>query len=109
MYSPENEIEKQFYSQWHQKELQVYLADVAGLIPDHCNEASITIKWVVSLCWWKFLPQFEKIATSVKHNEVKHSKTMYSLNAKEYIFLKAENLYAKKYKTLLREIKEDLN
>lgn len=30
---------------------QAYLGDIAGLLPDHCNEANVTIKQVTRIFW----------------------------------------------------------
>lgn len=40
-------------SSLHSNSVQSYLEDIAGLVPDHCNEVNITVKQVTQI--WGFL------------------------------------------------------
>lgn len=36
----------------HPKEVQVYLGDIAGLVPDHCNKVNTAIKQITQIFWF---------------------------------------------------------
>lgn len=45
--------------------------------PDHCRKVSVTVKWVVPLCWCKVLPSNCFIKSVLKHSKATCSKTRY--------------------------------
>ena len=57
--------------------VQECLKDIMGLIPGHCNKASMAIKPVVIFVGRVSCLHFVKYTIFVKHNKVKCNKTKY--------------------------------
>ena len=58
------------------KQIQAYLRHISGLLPGHCNEASIAIKWVTHFAGRGSYLQFAKyipVQHRVKHNKMRHA------------------------------------
>lgn len=57
--------------------IQADLGDIAGLFPEHRNEARVPIKRVelYSFCWWRVSPSICKKCNIVKGSKVKCNKT----------------------------------
>lgn len=66
------------WNKWVGNELQTYLRDIAGLVPDHCKKAQYCNRASLNIFAGKVsYLQFIKNATPVKHREAKLNKMRY--------------------------------